>query len=135
MVGVLLLSLSVCWLENGKIILISQNLVITQNSWFLRWVYVSCYYSNLLQNVLSRAKLNFLSPKCVFQRQNYWVPLLQHFKSIWYVYMSQSESGRYCYTNSEPWCDYMISASYHKIIVIYISKIFGLEKLDYKTSS
>lgn len=96
---------------------------------------VSCYYSNLLQHVLSRAKLNFLSPKCVFQRQNYWVPLLQHFKSIWYVYMSQLESGRYCYTNSEPWCDYMISASYHKIIVIYISKIFGLEKLDYKTSS
>lgn len=29
----------------------------------------------------------------------------------------------------------MISASYRKITVIYISKIFGLEKLDYKTSS
>jgi hypothetical protein len=56
------------------------------------------------------------------------------FKSVWYVYMSQLESERYYYTNSEPSCDYIISASYHKITVIYISKFFGLEKLEYKTS-
>ena len=63
-----------------------------------------------------------------------WLGLCQRFKPIWYVYTSSSESGCYCYTNSEPWCDYTISASYHKIIVIYSSKIWGLEKLDYKTS-
>lgn len=85
----------VCWLENSKITLISQNLVITPNSWLLRWVCVRVSILIYYKFSLFRGTLNFLNPKCVFQRQNYWVLLLQHLKYVWYVYMSQSESGRY----------------------------------------